>query len=133
MHKVTLTLDRFCSKYERRDQIDPPLKKLPSKSPALLGLSFRPVKWLSVSFFVLELIGVNYDGLFTLFICGIIIASITSVLDRLVCFVKKLLLYMASNVNGARIKKFHSSSGKGDDYIHSSTISTHSKHSGIYL
>ena len=43
MYKVILTLDKCFLKYEGRGtveggQIDPPKKKLPSKSPALLGL-----------------------------------------------------------------------------------------------
>ena len=44
--------------------------------------------------------------------CGIIITSMTSEYDGLVCsFTKKLLLYsnITSNVNGSRTQKFHSS------------------------
>ena len=38
MYKVILILDKFLLKYEGGSQIDPPPEKLPSKSPALLGL-----------------------------------------------------------------------------------------------
>ena len=39
MHKVILLLDKFFFKYEGWGQIDPPRKKLPSKSPVLFGLN----------------------------------------------------------------------------------------------
>ena len=50
-------------------------------------------KYLFISFFVLKLPDLNFDGFFT-FICAVIFNSVTSMLDGLVFFfVKKVLLY----------------------------------------
>ena len=40
MYKAILMLDRFFLQYEGEGQIEPPQGKLPSKSPALLGLNY---------------------------------------------------------------------------------------------
>ena len=69
-------------------------------------------KWLFISFFVFELSDLNFNGFFAIFIPGIIISSITSVLDRLVCFfVKKLPSYRTinSNEHRGRMQNFCSS------------------------
>ena len=62
------------------------------------------------SFFALELSDLNFNGFFAIFIRGIIISPITSVLNRLVWFfVKKLPSYrtITLNVNEGRMQKFH--------------------------
>ena len=66
-------------------------------------------KWFFISFFVLESSELIFDEFFV-FICGIIITLITSLLDDgLVCFfTNKLLLYrnISSNVNRDTIQNF---------------------------
>ena len=104
-------------------------------------------------FIVLKLLDLHIDGFF-IFICGIIINSIASNFNGLIClFVKKILLYgtITSNVNGARMQKLHISlfflylffskvlaiqkiTGKGAGHLHSSLIfpPVH-KHLYIYI
>ena len=64
-----------------------------------------------ISIFRIESSNLNFDGFF-IFICRIIITSITTVLGSLVCFFAlNLSLYstITSNVNGASMRKFQCS------------------------
>ena len=95
-----------------------------------------------------ELVGLHFHGSWCSYaVCGIIITSLISEVDGLVCcFSKKLLLYsnITSNVNGSRMQNFQRSFifiyiyisiivADGELFLFLSTICTRSRIFNIYL